>query len=128
VYLLDTNCCIDFLTGRSDALAQRMRATLGQIAISTITLAELAVGNRRSIDPKGDAQRVQSFAASLRVLPFDADAARVYGAAVRTIGVRRNTFDRLIGAHALAVGLILVTANERDFIDIPGLVVENWTG
>ena len=40
---------------------------------------------------------------------------------------KRGTFDRLIAAHALALGLTVVTNNERDFADVPGLKVENWT-
>jgi tRNA(fMet)-specific endonuclease VapC len=34
--------------------------------------------------------------------------------------------DRLIAAHAVSTGLVLVTNNEADFKDYPGLVVENW--
>jgi tRNA(fMet)-specific endonuclease VapC len=40
---------------------------------------------------------------------------------------RRRDFDRLIGAHALAMDCTLVTANSSDFSDIPGLSLENWT-
>ena len=56
-------------------------------------------------------------------LPFDAEAARVYA----RVPFRRGKFDRLIGAHALALGLTVITSNEADFADIPGLRVENWT-
>ena len=61
------------------------------------------------------------------VLPFDEHAATRYGilaAAVRDR--RRDAMDRLIAAHALSAGLTLVTNNEADFKDYPGLVVENW--
>jgi tRNA(fMet)-specific endonuclease VapC len=34
--------------------------------------------------------------------------------------------DRLIAAHAVSSGAILVTNNEADFIGYPGLMVENW--
>ena len=40
---------------------------------------------------------------------------------------KRGSFDRLIGAHALSLGLTLITANQRHFADMPGLKVENWT-
>ena len=62
------------------------------------------------------------------VLAFDAAAAVSYGvqrAAVRER--RRDALDRLIAAHAVGVGATLVTNNEADFKDLPGLVVENWT-
>jgi tRNA(fMet)-specific endonuclease VapC len=39
---------------------------------------------------------------------------------------RRDAMDRLIAAHALSLGLTLVTNNETDFQDYPGLSVENW--
>ena len=44
-----------------------------------------------------------------------------------TLPFRRGSYDRLIAAHALSHGLIIVTDNERHFADIPGLNVENWT-
>ncbi len=48
----------------------------------------------------------------------------VLAAAVRDR--RRDALDRLIAAHALSLVLILVTNNEADFKDYPGLKVENW--
>jgi tRNA(fMet)-specific endonuclease VapC len=57
------------------------------------------------------------------ILPFDERAGRTYA----TIPFKRASYDRLIAAHALALGLILVTDNEADFADVPGLQVENWT-
>lgn len=60
------------------------------------------------------------------VLTFDTSAAEHYGmlrAAVRDR--RRDALDRLIAAHALAVDAVLVTNNEADFRDYPGLTVEN---
>lgn len=56
------------------------------------------------------------------VLPFDRLAAESYV----KLPFKRGSYDRLIGAHALSLGLTLVTANERHFKDIPGLNVENW--
>ncbi len=62
------------------------------------------------------------------MLPLDKNAAESYGllrAAVQ--GRSRDAIDRLIAAHAVSVGLTLVTNNEADFKDYPGLRVENWT-
>lgn len=127
MYLLDTNTCIDFLAGRSDALAKRMADNFGKLAISSITLGELIVGVRTSQDPERDARHIDYFAARVDVVDFDAACARRYGAMVRTIGVRRKSFDHLIGVQALEHGLILVTRNGKDFADVPGLLVEDWT-
>lgn len=127
MYLLDTNACIDFLAGRSDALARRMEENFGKLAMSSITLAELIVGIRTSSDPERDARMIDYFATWTSVLDFDQACARRYGAVVGAIGVRRKSFDRLIGVQALEHGLTLVTRNGRDFADVPGLAIEDWT-
>lgn len=126
-YVLDTDVCIDFLLGRSEPLARRMERAFGQLNVSAITAAELRVGNRTSLDPARDAKRVDTFLAALTMLPFEAEAAVAYADMVRVVGMRRGSFDRLIAAQALAARAILVTNNERDFADIPGLTIENWT-
>lgn len=125
-YLLDTNVCIDFLKGRNALLVPRIEAAFGNLSISAITFAELVVGSRKSQEPIEDARRVDVFATSIEVLPFDASAARAYGTITRAVGVPRKTFDLLIGAHAVSQDMTLITANEADFADIPGLRVENW--
>jgi tRNA(fMet)-specific endonuclease VapC len=126
-HLLDTNVCIDFLLGRSAPLAQRMAASLGALAVSAVTAAELRVGSRMSADPDGDMRRIDTFLSLMQVVAFDDAASHIYANVVRQVGVRRRGFDRLIGTQALALGLILVTRNDRDFADIPGLKVEDWT-
>ena len=63
------------------------------------------------------------FFSAIPVMPFDDVAARVYA----MIPFKRGSFDRLVAAHALSLDLILVTNNERDFADISGLRIENWT-
>lgn len=126
-YLLDTNVCIDFLLGRSAPLAQRMGANLGGLAVSAVTAAELRVGSRMSVDSDGDTRRIDTFLSLMQVMAFDDAASHIYAKVVRQVGVRRRGFDRLIGTQALALGLILITRNEKDFADIPGLKVEDWT-
>jgi tRNA(fMet)-specific endonuclease VapC len=64
---------------------------------------------------------------ALTIVAFDEAAALIYGEILSMRGwVRSRDFDRLIAAHALSLRATLVTNNERDFRDIPGLVVENW--
>lgn len=125
-YILDTNACLDFLLGRSRALAARVEKQFTRLSVSVISAAELRVGNKTSEDPEGDARRVDQFLASIAVAPFDKAAADAYAALARRAGTRRGSFDRLIAAHALALNLVLVTHNERDFADVSGLRVENW--
>ena len=127
MYMLDTNACIDFLDGRSDLLASRMAEHFGKLWVSAVSVGELMVGSSRSQNPQRDRERINVFVANVEVANFDLDCARRYGGIIREIGVRRKSFDRLIGVQALELGLTLVTRNQKDFADVPGLKVENWT-
>jgi tRNA(fMet)-specific endonuclease VapC len=120
-YLLDSNICIYLLKGLSPTLAARVAQQSAEtLYVSSISLAEIAVGYGASVF---DALDLQGFLSEVLPLPFDQKAAMIYG----TLPFKRSRFDRLIAAQALAAGLILVTNNEPDFADVPGLVVENWT-
>ncbi|AXJ94215.1 MULTISPECIES: type II toxin-antitoxin system VapC family toxin [unclassified Sphingomonas] len=128
MYLLDTNVCLDFAFARSATLRSRIRAQNGRdMGISSITLAELRFGAQRPEADAADEARVDIFVSILRVHDFDRAAAERYGQFAAFSPVRRGSFDRLLAAHALALGHVLVTNNTRDFADIPGLIVENWT-
>ena len=120
-YLLDTNLCTYLLSGRSPELVQRVAdQPSGSLGVSAITLGEIMVG----AGPEAAASsELASMIDELPVMPFDDAAAKAYGA----LPFRRGSFDRLIAAHALSLGLALVTNNERDFKDVPDLRIENWT-
>ncbi len=121
-FLLDTNICIYLLEGLSLPARDRVqRCSPGQIVTSAIVFAEVMRGvDRSSIEAIA---AVDAFFDLFPVRPFDAAAGEAY----RRVPFKRGRFDRLIGAHALSLGLTVVTANEADFADIPGLRVENWT-
>lgn len=128
MYLLDTNICIDFVDGRSDVARDRIREKWKTgLNISAITAGELLVGPEESDDPESDRERVERFLTVISVRDFDSEAANAYADLVQRVGMKRRSFDRLIAAHALALGLVLVTNNEKHFADVPGLKVENWT-
>lgn len=121
-YLLDTNICIFILDATLPQLRQRLEAVdEGTLATSTIVLAELLHGT--DLGSEDEMLRLQSLLTVVPALPFDEAAARVYA----RLPFRRGRFDRLIAAHALSRGLTVVTANARDFSDVPGLQVEDWT-
>ena len=121
-YFLDTNSCIFLLGKARPALTARVEGCApGTIAISAIVCAELAMGFARGGAPGRIA--LNRFLAKFPVLPFDEAAARSYA----RVPFRRGKLDRLIAAHALALDIALITNNERDFADVPGLKIENWT-
>ena len=57
------------------------------------------------------------------IQPFEEAAARAYA----KLPFKRARFDRLLAAHALSIDATVVTNNEGDFTDVPGLKIENWT-
>lgn len=121
-YLLDTDSCIYLMLNAIPALTERVsRCEEGSVAFSAISLAEIALGSESGKLPPMEV--VNAFAEEIRFLEFGVLAARAYA----TLPFRRGSFDRLIAAHALSLNLIVVTRNLRDFRDVPGLTVEDWT-
>ena len=129
-YLLDTNICIYLMREHPPEVAERFRQTpAGDLAISAITYAELSHGVERCTDDdRAKAARLLArFTALVPVLALDERAAADFGSLSALVREhRRNVLDRLIAAHARSVNAVLVTNNEADFRDMPGLVVENW--
>ena len=121
-YLLDTNIIVA-LTIEEDEGVMRRAATCdaGDMVTSSIALAEVAFGTERGDPPTMELLR--AFVEEVPVLDFDYKAALAYA----SLPFKRASFDRLIAAHALSHDLIVVTRNEKDFADVPGLLVENWT-
>lgn len=99
-------------------------------AISAVTLAELAAGPHATQDGEERARRqdrLQWATATWHPLPFDAEAARLYGrlfAAYRAAGLssRARLADLLIASTAAATGLPLYTRNPADFSAFTGLI------
>lgn len=120
-FLLDSNICIYLLKNLSPRLTARTRTQEeGTLFVSAISVAEVGFGVRAR---PNEEETFRRFVSDVTILPFDDTVAHLYA----TLPFRRGKFDRLIAAHALAAGLTLVTNNEADFADVPGLVVENWT-
>lgn len=129
-YLLDTNVCVDYLTGRFPSVAARLHRTLPEeIRLSSIVAAELRFGAEKSSQPERNHSLVDAFIDELRCLDFDQEDARAFGR-IREDLQRRGTpigpYDMLIAAQARARELTLVTDNEREFRRVQGLAVENW--
>ncbi len=127
--MLDTNICIYLMKNQPPQVVKRFSTCrVGEVLISAITAAELEYGVVASgVDAGRNSAALAPFLLEVPVEPFNGRAARVYGA-VRWANRerRRDAFDKLIAAHALALDITLVTNNPRDFIPYAGLRIENW--
>ena len=129
-YLLDTNTCIYIIKRQpTRALSKLQSLEVSDVGVSSITLSELEYGNSKSSKPEQNKLALAQFLAPLELLPYDDVAAAKYGpirAHLESQGTPIGPLDTLIAAHALAIGCVLVTNNEREFSRIPDLQVENW--
>ena len=111
-FLLDTNICVFLIRNKGMRVHEHIRGhRVGEIGISAITECEL-------------------FFLTLPVLAFDSGCTREYGrirAFLEKKGTPIGSLDMLIAAHALGMGLTLVTNNTREFSRVPRLRFEDWT-
>lgn len=130
-YLLDTNICIYIIKKKPEIVLHKFKShSLGSIGISTITLAELQYGIRKSSIPEKNLMALNQFITPLEVHDFDYYASIQYGivrANLEKKGTPIGPLDTMIAAHAFSLGSTLVTNNTKEFKRIEGLKVENWT-
>ncbi len=128
-YLLDTNILIDIARHRSAAEERVAQLRPGDAGMSIVTYFELVYGAEKSPRPRENFARVEQLESLIPVLALDGSAAMHYGR-LRSDLERRGSLigalDMLIAAHALSLGLTLVTNNTREFARIEGLRIENW--
>ena len=130
-YMLDTNICIYAIKNKPEQVLKQLHAHLEDgMCISSITLAELAHGVRKSLYPERNEEALLQFLSILDILDFDDLAAMEYGkicAYLQRQGTPIGTMDdMLIAAHAKSEDLVLVTNNLREFERVPQLKLENW--
>ena len=129
-YLLDTNICIYLIKNRPIEVRKKFdRLTVGAIGISSVTTSELYYGVFKSSKVTENQQALLEFLLPLIIVSYDDKVAPFYGdirsnleKSGRTIG----PLDMMIAAHALSLGVTLVTNNMKEFQQVPGLMVENW--
>ena len=129
-YLIDTNICIDVARRRYPRLSVRLASCeIGVIAMSVITLGELRVGAERSARRDEVHETIDALLHRIPAMGLTEEVARHYGqirAHLAANGQIIGSNDLWIGAHALALGVTLVTSNIREFVRIPDLRVEDW--
>jgi tRNA(fMet)-specific endonuclease VapC len=128
-YLLDTNIAIYVIKRRPPEALERFNRHAGQLALSTITQAELIHGVEKSAQPERNLRVLEDFCSRLALLDYGSKAAAHYGE-IRANLERRGTpigvNDVHIAGHARSEGLTLVTNNLKEFERVEGLRLENW--
>ena len=130
-WLLDTNIASDVIKGDRREIFDRLIALpIEDIAISSVTEAELLYGLAKRGYPKALSERVRQFLLRVDVLPWDHDITKTYGelrAACEAKGVTLAPLDMMIAAHAVAIDATLVT-RDKAFARVPHpLKFEDWT-
>lgn len=120
-FLIDADSAVYAMDVGHEGLKHRLsQCAPGEVAISVISYAEVAYGTEKGKPPPPEV--LEAFLAAIPLLAFDEAAAREYA----KLPFKRARFDRLLAAHALSIGAVIVTNNEGDFADVLGLNVENW--
>jgi tRNA(fMet)-specific endonuclease VapC len=129
-YLLDTNAVSHLLTGRPAAVRKRVvQVAFEATCISTVTEAELRYGLAKKPGAIKERIAVEAYLANAAILAWDSAAAQAYAllrAEQEGKGRPLSAEDLMIAAHALSLGLVLVTS-DRAFSSVDGLRTEDWT-
>jgi len=136
-YMLDTDTCIYLMTDHHPERQSRILARLGALApnddlvVSSIVTFELSYGAQKGRWRKANIALLEEFLLDFIIAPFDEKAAHA-GGTIRTMlekkGCPIGPMDTLIAAHAVSLGIPLVTHNLGEFSRVIGLKVENWAG
>jgi tRNA(fMet)-specific endonuclease VapC len=129
-FLLDTNICIYIIKQKPLKVLHKFNTyQVGDIGISSVTVAELEFGVQKSQYPAKNQQALTQFLLPLEIVNFDHAAATIYGdirARLEKQGTPIGSLDTLIAAHALSLQVILITNNIKEFSRVPNLKSENW--
>lgn len=130
-YMLDTDICIYLAKGRYPQVTARFeRLHPDQPVMSVITYGELQHGANRSSDPPRSLSYLAQLIQDILVERLTVSAAEAYGrirAMLERQGRPIGNNDLWIAAHAISMDVTLATNNEREFLRVTGLSVENWT-
>lgn len=129
-HLLDTNACVDYLTGRYPRVVARIQGSSPEdLCVTAVVVAELRYGADHSARRRTNHARIDVLLDEIECLDFDLRAATAYGrvrARLEEAGTPIGPNDMLIAAQALSRGLCVVTDNVGEFGRVKGLKVENW--
>src|SRR4051794_8415437 len=121
--MLDTDVCSYLLRGEASVVSALQAAPRSSICISAISIGELRIGATLKRSRRLHAQ-IDRLVDTITVAPFDNSAAAELGAIAATLsrsGTEIGQYDVLIAAHALSLGVILVTHNLKHFTRVSHL-------
>lgn len=129
-YLLDTNICIYIAKYNPPSVRERFQQhPASQLAMSVITLGELRFGAEKSQSKERALAVINDLVSLITIAELSEEVANHYGdirASLQKSGQVIGNNDLWIAAHARAQGWTLVTNNEKEFVRVDGLSVENW--
>ncbi|MBD3242195.1 MAG: PIN domain-containing protein [Chitinivibrionales bacterium] len=129
-YMLDTNICIYLIKKRPpQTLRKLQQISISDVCVSAVSVAELEYGVEKSRKREQNRIALAEFLAPVEILSFGDEQASAYGsirAHLESRGTPIGPYDLQIAAHALSLGLRLVTNNTSEFERVPGLSIENW--
>ena len=129
-YLLDTNICIYIAKNRPPAVAARFaKLAAGSVGMSWVTYGELCFGAEKSSQRASTLERLERLQSMIPVITPDAAVGERYGAIrahLERAGTPIGNNDLWIAAHALCLGVTLVSNNTIEFKRVPKLELANW--
>lgn len=129
-YLLDTNICIYIAKYNPPSVRERFtQHAANELAMSVITLGELRFGAEKSQAKDRAMAVIDELTNLMNIEALTDDVTEHYGeirAALQKSGQMIGNNDLWLAAHARSQDWILVTNNEKEFLRVDGLRVENW--
>ncbi len=101
----------------------------GDVGMCAITYAKLFYGAEKSQRVAGNLEKLERLRTAIPVLDLTDSSARTCGKLRTQLEKKGRTigaYDLLIAAHALSLGVTLVTNNTKEFSSVRGLKIETW--
>jgi tRNA(fMet)-specific endonuclease VapC len=128
--MLDTNICIYIIKNKPISVMQRFQEyNIGDILLSSITVSELYYGAYKSQYSEKNLLALEHFLQPFNIVEYDLKASIEYGQIRATLEKQGNIIgglDMQIAAHARSLDMTLITNNNREFIKVDNLVIDNW--
>lgn len=128
--MLDTNICIYIIKNKPQSVKKKFQEFhIGELCISSITVSELMYGVYKSQHVEKNLKAIEGFLMPFDIVDYNYTASIEYGkirADLERKGKVIGNMDMQIAGHVLALDMVLVTNNMKEFERVEGLVLENW--